>query len=218
MHLQNFNYNGTIIQRRDDGFINLTQMCQANGKRLDDFLGSQRALSTIFTLYASQSIPAVHPVQSMDSETWGHISLAAELAYQSDPDFSVWFTLTFYGISPINDKCLDIGSYKEWKEKVFPWINDPSNQKEKKGTVYFILNNTRNLLKIGFTSGRSCHSRLSAFQSGAVGETFSILGEIRGTLSTESAFHTFLSDYRFKGEWFYYTDEVKKFVESIEFV
>ena len=33
--LQVFNYNGSIIQRRDDGFISLTQMCQANGKRID---------------------------------------------------------------------------------------------------------------------------------------------------------------------------------------
>lgn len=38
MHLQNFNYNGTVIQRRDDGFVSLTQMCQANGKRIDNWL------------------------------------------------------------------------------------------------------------------------------------------------------------------------------------
>lgn len=30
-----FNYNGSVISRREDGFINLTQMCQANGKRID---------------------------------------------------------------------------------------------------------------------------------------------------------------------------------------
>lgn len=32
--LTNFEYNGTIISKREDGFINLTQMCQANGKQL----------------------------------------------------------------------------------------------------------------------------------------------------------------------------------------
>jgi glycine cleavage system aminomethyltransferase T len=38
MSLQNFDYNGKLIQRRENGFINLTQMCKANGKRIDNYL------------------------------------------------------------------------------------------------------------------------------------------------------------------------------------
>ena len=36
--LTNFDYNGKLITRRDDGMYNLTQMCQANGKKINDFL------------------------------------------------------------------------------------------------------------------------------------------------------------------------------------
>lgn len=37
-----FDYNGQAISRRQNGFINLTQMCQANGKRLDVFMKAQK--------------------------------------------------------------------------------------------------------------------------------------------------------------------------------
>lgn len=38
LSLQNFDYNGKLIQARtSDGYINLTQMCQANDKLLADY-------------------------------------------------------------------------------------------------------------------------------------------------------------------------------------
>ena len=35
--LTNFNYNGKVIPQREDGFINLIQMCQANEKKLNNW-------------------------------------------------------------------------------------------------------------------------------------------------------------------------------------
>jgi hypothetical protein len=215
--LQNFDYNGQLIQRRADGFVNLTQMCQANGKRLKDFLDSKPALSTIFVLYSTQHGQIVHPIEFVDGETWGHFELAAELAYQSHAKFHVWFVRAFYNLENPFKSDINMEDFKKWELENFPWQNDPSNDKEKQGTVYFVLNQTRNLLKVGFTGSDNCESRLSAFKSGAVGESFLVLGEVAGTLKTEAMYHSYLAEHKVKGEWFKYNDKVKDFLASIVF-
>ena len=67
---------------------------------------------------------------------------------------------------------------------------------------------------MGFTSGDP-KSRLSAFKSGAVGESLILLGSIKGTLSSESELHSLLSRYKFKGEWFVYSKDVQSFVAKL---
>lgn len=219
MHsLQNFNYNGAVIQRRqNDGYLNLTQMCQANGKRLQDFLDHKRTLHTLFILYSTQQGIIQHPICFVDGETWGHFQLAAELAYQSEAQFSVWFNRTFYNVSNLFKKEIVVEEFKQWEKENFPWEDDPSNKKEKAGIVYFVLNKTKKLLKVGFTASSSCQSRLAAFKSGCPGESFVVLGEVAGTMKTEAMFHSYLAPFRFRGEWFKYSDEVKAFVETIDF-
>jgi len=212
-----FDYNGTPIFRRADGYFNLTQMCQANGKRLKDFLNHRRTLSVLSVIYSTQRGQIQHPVQFIDGETWGHFELAAELAYQSKPNFHHWFNSTFYDIEKLFEMKFDVSLFKKWEADNFPWRMDPSNDKEKEGIVYFILNKTRNILKIGFTASADCSQRLSSFKSGAVGESFVVLGEINGTLKTEAMFHSLFSEYRVKGEWFNYNDEVKKYIKTIKF-
>lgn len=50
LSLQNFDYNGQTIHRRQDGFISLTQMCQANGKRLANYMRLKQTQSYITDL------------------------------------------------------------------------------------------------------------------------------------------------------------------------
>ena len=207
-----FNYNGQIISRRENGFVNLTQMCQANGKRLKDFLSHKRTLETIHTLYAIQSGEIYHVLETIDGETWGHFDLAAELAYQSNASFSVWFNITFYGDN-LTFPSVSLEEFRQWEEKHFPWINDATNKNEQKGSVYFILNETRNILKIGYTAGDPM-TRLAAFKSGAVQEKLTLLGQVDGTLKTEGMYHSYLASYKVQGEWFNYTPDVRKFVEE----
>ena len=90
--LNNFNYNGRIIAQREDGFINLTQMCESNGKRIDNFLRLKQTKEYISSLENSLTSEVVQKKEgnSVDSGTWGHPSLAINLARWISSDFAVW--------------------------------------------------------------------------------------------------------------------------------
>lgn len=85
-----FNYKGQVISRRDDGFINLTQMCQANGKRLDVFMKTQKTKDYIECLENSHQTVVVYSEEGVNGGTWGHPSLAINLARWISPEFAVW--------------------------------------------------------------------------------------------------------------------------------
>jgi hypothetical protein len=88
-----FDYNGQTISRRQNGFINLTQMCQANGKRLDVFMKSNKTQDYIRCLERSHQTVVTEIVQGGDpglQGTWGHPSLAINLARWISPEFAVW--------------------------------------------------------------------------------------------------------------------------------
>lgn len=88
-----FDYNGQTISRRQNGFINLTQMCQANGKRLDVFMKAQKTKEYIDCLERSHQMVVTEIVQGGDPDlqgTWGHPSLAINLARWISPEFAVW--------------------------------------------------------------------------------------------------------------------------------
>lgn len=88
-----FDYNGQTISRSQNGFINLTQMCQANGKRLDVFMKAQKTKEYIDCLERSHQMVVTEIVQGGDHSlqgTWGHPSLAINLARWISPEFAVW--------------------------------------------------------------------------------------------------------------------------------
>ena len=113
----NFNYNGTVIQRREDGFINLTQMCQANGKRLDHFLKANKTKDYIESLSNSLHTGVVQSphLGVLDSGrggdhsgTWGHPSLAINLARWISSDFAVWCDAHIFNLMSTGKTSLDI--------------------------------------------------------------------------------------------------------------
>ena len=86
-----FNYKGQVISRRDDGFINLTEMCQANGKRLDNWLRLKQTQDYISVLRQSLTSEVLESeVGGSNPGTWGHPSLAINLARWISPEFAVW--------------------------------------------------------------------------------------------------------------------------------
>ena len=88
-----FDYNGQTISRRQNGFINLTQMCQANGKRLDVFMKVQKTKEYINCLERSHQMVVTEVAQGGEPSlqgTWGHPSLAINLARWISPEFAVW--------------------------------------------------------------------------------------------------------------------------------
>lgn len=81
-----------ISQREKDGYIDATAMCQASGKKLNDYgrLGSTRAF--IEELSENTGIPAlslVEPVKGRGNRTWVHPYVAIHLAQWCSPRFAV---------------------------------------------------------------------------------------------------------------------------------
>lgn len=108
-NLSVFDYNGKTITRREDGFVNLTQMCQANGKRLDHWKALKA--TDAYTQELQANYPESQVVQSEEGAgggTWGHPSLAINLARWISPAFAVWcdshvFKLMSTGSTDINN-------------------------------------------------------------------------------------------------------------------
>ncbi len=88
-----FEYNGQSIFRREDGFINLTQMCRANGKKLDNYFRLKQTVKYIDVLSRSLTSEVTDTIQGgipSQQGTWGHPTLAINLARWISPDFAVW--------------------------------------------------------------------------------------------------------------------------------
>lgn len=118
MHLQNFNYNGTVIQRRDDGFVNLTQMCQANGKRLDNWIRLKSTKSYLETLSNSLTSEVVKSEEGANGGTWGHPSVAINLARWISDGFAVWCDAHIFNLMTSGSTSLEIDPIEEMKLKI----------------------------------------------------------------------------------------------------
>lgn len=90
-------YNGQIIdQRESDGYVNLTQVAKANGKRINDW---KRLDSTQNYLKALHSTIATYPAMALIEEftdsfgtksTWGHPLAAIAFGQWISAEFHVW--------------------------------------------------------------------------------------------------------------------------------
>lgn len=89
-------WNGTAISRRQDGYVNATAMCQANGKRLNDYIRCERTRQYVEALALDAGIPATDIVHirrggtASTQGTWIHPRLAVDLARWISPQFAVW--------------------------------------------------------------------------------------------------------------------------------
>ncbi len=86
-----FNYNGQVISRRDDGYLNASEMCQANGKLFADWsrLKSTKAYTEALSVAMGITIGQLMEVRN-GNQTWIHPSLAINLARWISPAFAVW--------------------------------------------------------------------------------------------------------------------------------
>lgn len=88
-----------IQRRRADGYVNATAMCQANGKKWNDYARLDRTHAYIAALAAVAGNPAtenhglIHVIQGGPPHlqgTWIHPRLAVDLARWCRPAFAVW--------------------------------------------------------------------------------------------------------------------------------
>ena len=116
--LQNFNYKGQIIQRREDGFISLTQMCVVSGKRLDVFMKTKRAQAYIEALANYHQKVVVETEEGSSGGTWGHPSLAINLARWISPDFAVWCDAHIFNLIADGQTSLAQNPIEEMQKKL----------------------------------------------------------------------------------------------------
>lgn len=122
MHIQDFNYNGTIIQRRADGFINLTQMCQANGKRLTHWLNLKSTQDYIEYIATEDGIAATDVIEVIQGGsiqgTWGHPELAIDLAKWISNQFRRWCNAHIFNLMATGKTSIEIDPIEEMQLKL----------------------------------------------------------------------------------------------------
>jgi len=91
-------FNGVLILARGDGYWNATAMCQATGKRLNNYLRNQATQDFLTELSSVTRIPVTELVQvnyggnPVLQGTWIHRRVAVHLAQWADPAFAVRVT------------------------------------------------------------------------------------------------------------------------------
>ncbi len=77
--------------------------------------------------------------------------------------------------------------------------------------IYFIRQEYDSLVKIGHT--HDIKHRLSALQV-SNGHKLEVILLIRGMFKEEQEIHDLFSDDKFRGEWYYFSDDIKNYIKS----
>ena len=95
-------FHGTTIRQRSDGYLCATDMCQATGKRLNDYKRLKSTKEYIKALASDTGIPASQIIQvikgvtknrtAQEQGTWIHPYASIHLAIWCSPDFAVIVT------------------------------------------------------------------------------------------------------------------------------
>lgn len=118
MNIKAFAYNGQTITQRQDGYINLTQMCQVNGKKLDNFMKTTKTQDYVTALSNSMQMEVVDTKQGQNGGTWGHPSLAINLARWISAEFAVWCDAHIFNLMTSGKTSLDIDPLEEMRLKI----------------------------------------------------------------------------------------------------
>jgi len=144
--LQVFNYNGVEISKRDDGYINLTQMCQANGRQVNDFFRLKSTKEYLAELSTSTGIPVNQLQQvfqgsgSIGGGSWGHPLVALRMAQWISPKFAVWCDAHIFNLMATGTTSMDIDPIEEMKLKIR--LAELENQKAQTELSTLHLRNT----------------------------------------------------------------------------
>lgn len=89
--------NNIIAQRAYDGYVNATAMCQAAGKRLNDYTRTAATQDFVSELSADTGIPVSELIQSVKGGnpefqgTWVHPHIAINLGQWASPNYGRFF-------------------------------------------------------------------------------------------------------------------------------
>jgi len=177
-------YNGQIInQRESDGYINATQMCQVNGKKISHWTSIKETQDYIAYISSDTGISSDQMIISIkgnssnfEQGTWIHPLLALKLARWISIELEVWCDIN---IKPI-------------------MVN---NTKDKTGFIYLAKVTNSNFCKIGLS--KTPLKRMSKLQTGNAEDlTILHLVFVFNAKEIELSLHKYYSSYWTRGEWF----------------
>ena len=93
------NYNGSIISQDTEGYVSLTDMAQAVGKRVNDYSRLSSTQEYIEALSVDTGIPVSALVKTFKGGnekqgTWAHPEIAIDFAQWCNPQFRIWANRT----------------------------------------------------------------------------------------------------------------------------
>jgi hypothetical protein len=111
--------NYTIKHRDEDGFINVTDLCKAGGKQLNDWKRLQKTQTFIKVLSSSTGIPVDDLIKyntgsNKERATWVHPQVAINIAQWISPKFDVMVSAWVYEVM-MSGK-VDISNTKSYRQ------------------------------------------------------------------------------------------------------
>ena len=121
MKIIKHDYNGSIISQDADGYVSLTDMAQAVGKRVNDYSRLSSTQEYIEALSVDTGIPASALVKTSKGGnekqgTWAHPEIAIDFAQWCSPQFRIWANRTLK--NAIEKRGSNVEHNFEWFERV----------------------------------------------------------------------------------------------------
>ena len=114
--------NFTISRRESDGWVNLTQMCKANGKLLGHFLALKSTKAYFQAIESDIAIPISEMIEVKKGGdpklqgSWGHPEIAILLAQWISPEFHRWCNAHIFVLMSDGKTSLDIDPFERMQE------------------------------------------------------------------------------------------------------
>ena len=128
-------YNNFAISRREsDGWVNLTQMCKANGVKFNDFLRLKSTKAYISSMAADTGKPVSEIIQVKKGGdpklqgSWGHPEIAILLAQWISPEFHRWCNAHIFVLMSDGSTSLDIDPFARMFEIMAENYRDVEDQ------------------------------------------------------------------------------------------
>jgi hypothetical protein len=115
----------TVTRRPQDNFINLSQLCKAEGKYFKSWSQTARSKAFLEALEVSAGIPANESIvyetgSNKDRATWGHPQVAIEVAQWVSPDAAVKVSAWIYELAATGK--VELGKEKSKNEVDEAWM------------------------------------------------------------------------------------------------
>lgn len=123
--MNSLQYKGKSFNQREDGYVNVGQLCATHDKKLNDWTRLKSSNDYLEALSTNTQIPVMYQgdtkkqpkgeflIEIYQSGTWAHPLVAIEVARWISPEFGVWCnlhikTLIETGSCSISDKTLQL--------------------------------------------------------------------------------------------------------------